>query len=211
MIGDKVIIEEIHIKKAEIVLKPLLKKYKPKMLAGIGAISGCGKTEIALVLQEKLWEDHSIRTKIIHLDDYYKIPPISREKHRRETDVIGREEIDWIKLQGIIKSYRENKKYIRVQRIHKYLDDYEFCITPSKDIDIILVEGLFSLYIQELDYKVYLDGSAEDTWEFRVKRGKEDENDEFRKYIVKREANSVVQSKKYADLVIPFKIEEEKK
>lgn len=206
MVGDKVIIEEIHIQKANIVLESLLKIYKPKMLLGIGAISGTGKTEIASVLQEKLWEGYKIRTKIIHLDDYYKIPPISREKHRRETDIIGREEINWNKLQNIIKSFKEGKKYIRVQRIHKFLDDYEFCITPCKDIDLIVFEGLFSLYIQEVDCKVYLEGSPSDTLEFRIKRGKENEHDEFREYVVKRESNSVVQSKKYADLIVPFNL-----
>lgn len=168
-------------------------------------------SEISLTLQEDLWEKYKIRTKIIHLDDYYKIPPISREKHRKDTDIVGREEIDWKKIENIIHSFKENRRYIRVQRIHKYLDDYEFCITPCKDIDVIIFEGLFSLYIQELNYKCYLNGSPEDTWKFRVKRGKENPHDEFRKYVVQREANCVVQSKKYADIIVPFNIEKEEK
>jgi len=212
MIGDRVNILPLHEKKAEIILAEVLKKYKKdsKFILAITGVSGTGKTECAYVIQEQLYKKYNIKNKVLHLDDYYKTNWHIRNKVRKETDIIGKEEIMWEKFNKVLKNFKNNEKKLYIQRIHMYIDSIEFSICNSKNIDLLIVEGLYALYGNLFDYGVYLDGNPEDTFKFRANRGKENPENKFRKYVVEREYNSVCQSKSLANLVIPFNIEDEK-
>ena len=70
------------------------------------------------------------------------------------------------------------------------------------------MEGIFTGHLKKLgllDYYVHLEGSIQETMKFRIERMKENENSNFRKKVVQKEANVVAQLKQFADLVIPFK------
>ena len=77
----------------------------------------------------------------------------------------------------------------------------------SADIDVLIIEGLYSGYMKNYgygDYSIFLEGSPKQTLAFRKKRRKENPNNEFRCRVVQKEYNIVSQLKKYADLDIPF-------
>ena len=208
MIGDIIIIEEIHRKKSGIILPEIIKRYNnKKFIVTISGISGTGKTEIASVIQHDLFYKHGLRAKQIHLDDYYKTDFHSRNNIRKETGIIGKDEISWKKLEKVVRKFRSNDLKLYVQRIHRFLDDVEYCISPNRKIDILIVEGLYGSYLSDKDFSVYLDGNIEDTYKFRKLRGKENPDDDFRRTVLEKESNCVVQSKKLSDLIIPFSID----
>jgi len=208
MIGDVVIVEPLHFVKTNIILPEIIKRFNgKKMIITIAGMSGSNKTEISTVLQRLLWEKHRIRSKQLHLDDYYLNDYHNRNEARKQTDTIGREEIDWDKLNKVLKRFRSNKKKLYVQRVHLFLDSLEYSISPNHKIQILIIEGLFANYIQDKDFAIYLDGNPKQTYEFRKKRAKENPDDKFRQYVVQRECNCVVQSKQYSDLIIPFNLE----
>ena len=208
MIGDRCLHLPIHRKKAESIEDYLIFRFSllQKILA-IGGESGTGKTEIAEELQKILFETYKFRSLIIHIDDYYNTDYHNRDKVRKETGVVGKEEINWGKLNNIIKAYKKGDSKLYIQMIHTYLDKIIHMIVPTSTIDIIIIEGLYGCYFDGADVKIYLEGSINDTYSFRKKRGKENPDDPTRQWILEKERNSVVQSKRYADMIIPFNLQ----
>jgi len=217
MIGDKIIIKPEHKKKAEVLLKALKKKYKLKgfkkgrLIVSIGGSSGASKTEVALILQENLWVKYKIRSKIIHIDDYYKILWQKRNEIRKKKGInsVGINEIEWHKLKRIIRIYKSYAKKNYCQRIHRWMDTMEYVIFNNRCCDLLIIEGLYGCYLKKLelvDFAVHLDGTPKQTLEFRKERSKENPDDDFRKAIVEKEYKDVIKLKKYADLVINWEV-----
>jgi len=206
MIGDRIIIKKIHEKKAKIILPNL----KNNRVIGIGGISGVGKSEIGLCLQELLYKNN--RTSLlISLDDYYCSNWNDRNRIRKKKGLqsVGIKEIDWDLLKKIIKQFKKKAETLNLQQINKFTNSfYETTVYNANRIDYLILEGLFVGHLKKLklvDYYVHLMGNLKETEEFRLERMKENEKDDFRKKVVQKEANVIAQLKKYADLIIPFK------
>ena len=210
MIGDTINIQQTHRDKAALILPKIMKKYKRLSVIALGGESGTGKTEVAYVLQQRLYEEYNIRVKLIHIDDYYFTYWNERNDIRKKNgiDSVGQNEIDWKKIKNIITSFKKRKQYNKVQRIHRWTDQIEQVTIDNSKIDLFIVEGLYALYLKEFaDFKVYLSGTSKDTEEFRVERGKEKQTT-FRKKILQKEGMVVRASKKDANLKIAFKVKE---
>ncbi|KKN82792.1 hypothetical protein LCGC14_0306160 [marine sediment metagenome] len=212
MVGDRLIFTSLHYTKAKLILPEFLKFYKgkSKVILAIGAISGVGKSEVAALVQEYLFYQANLHIKIIHIDDFYSTFWGNRNEVRRKTKIIGKEEISWDKINKIFSDFRAGKRKLYIQRIHKFLNSIEYSISSGRNIDILIIEGLYACYA-DADYRVYLDGTTSDTYQFRKGRGKENPDNKFRKFVVEREAACVRQSKKYADLIIPWECEADEK
>lgn len=212
MEGDKLLFRDEHFIKAEKILEniPLLKNKK--IVIAIGGESGTGKSEVAHILREKLY-DLGISAFIISLDDYYFTHWNERNKIRQQKgiDSVGKKEIDWEILDNIIETFRDpDKKECCVRRINKYTNSIEY-ITFYNNVNVLIVEGLYALEV-DADYKVYLDGSYKDTKDFREKRKKEEQTS-FRQLVLQKEREEVLSTKHKADLIISLKgdiIEKEK-
>ena len=80
----------------------------------------------------------------------------------------------------------------------------EYSISPNRAIDVLIVEGLYALYADGIDFGVYIDATVEDTYKFRKERAKENPDNKFRKIVLQKEANCVYQSKSRANITIPY-------
>ena len=86
MKGDKLVIQERHIKAAHNItelLLPQIVKARGKFIIAIAGESGSGKSEIAAAIFELLPEK-GIRSIILQQDDYFVYPPRTNDKMRRE-------------------------------------------------------------------------------------------------------------------------------
>lgn len=212
MIGDIKIPKPIHKTKAKDITSIICDDYfklpaslypNYKKIYSIGGESGTGKTEITEELQKLLFQYH-LRTLIIHIDDYYKTSWHNRDDIRKETGIIGKDEVNWHKLNSVIHDYENGKSKLYIQMIHRFLDEIIHMIVPTKNIDAILIEGLYGCYVKQAKLSFYLEGSYDDTYEFRKERGKEDPDNDFRKIVLEKERKCVVQSKQYATYTLPF-------
>jgi len=206
MIGDIILIKPRDYKKAKSIL-PIFKNGN--RVIGIGGISGVSKTETAMCLQQLLHIKNR-STLLINMDDYYFSNFMDRNRIRKKNGLktVGIKEIDWKQIKKIIKDFKNRKESINLQMINKYTNSFFECIAFNTDkVDYLIIEGLFVGHLKKLgilNYYVHLDGNIEQTSKFRKERMKENENNEFRKKIVQREANIVVQLKKYADMLVEF-------
>jgi len=204
VIGDELLLKPIHKRKTKSLLPLImLTYYHKKMIVAIGGQSGTGKTEISHLLQKSLWDKHKIRSCIISIDDYYKTMWNDRNKVRAKGGMnsVGMCEIDWKKLDIIIKRFHSKDKYLSIQRIHKFTNTLEKVIVDNSAIDILIIEGIYACHLSDATVKVFLDGSIDDTKSFRVERGKE-KLTKFRSMVLRKEAKEVALTKKNVDIII---------
>ena len=206
MLGDRLIFEKNHALKANKIYNYLINNYKKldNFIICIAGISGVGKSEISQLLQEKL-VNKNIYTYLLSLDDYYISNWEERELIRKETGIIGYKELYWDKINQIIKNFKKNKRDIYTQRLNRFTNSLEHTRINGQKINVIIVEGLYALYLKNKDFGVYLDAKINDTLKFRKKRKKENPDNDFRKKVLKIEEKDIKKSKKYADIIISYK------
>ncbi|MHA1789179.1 MAG: Hint domain-containing homing endonuclease [Candidatus Helarchaeota archaeon] len=164
-------------------------------------------SELSYAIQKKLWNKNK-SSFVISLDDYYLIHATIRATNRKKLGLnsVGLNEIEWETLKRIYEDF-QNKITINFKRTHRFLETIEHNAIDSKDIDYLIVEGLYANYLRKFynnNFSVYLEGSPSQTLKFRKMRGKEDEHDEFRIKVVQKEYNVVCQLQRYADVKLPY-------
>lgn len=205
MIGDRLLILKRHYNYANNIFEKI--DLNKRQIILIGACSGVGKTETADVLQELLF-NKSKQSLVLSLDDFYNTLPIIRNYNRKKLgiDSVGTNEIDFEELKRICNDFKKQKP-IKFRRVHKYASVVEHNVLDTDEISYLIIEGLYANYLRKLGYgdlSIYLEGTPKQTLEFRKKRNKENENDTFRKQIVKKEFHVICQLKKYADIILEF-------
>lgn len=203
MIGDLIIVSSKDYERA----KNVLEKLKGNIIL-IGGSSGTKKSELAYSLQKELFLKKK-SSLVISLDDYYTTIPSIRYYNRKKQglDSVGLIEIDWEYLKRIYEDFNK-KREIHFKRIHRFLDTIEFNTINSEEIDYLIIEGLYANYLRKFyndNFSIFLQGNPSQTLEFRKLRGKEEEDDDFRKQVVQKEFNVTNQLQRYSDLIIEYK------
>ncbi len=206
MLGDILIIREMHIAAAEVIAKRVIlerdklsKDYK--YIIGISGESGAGKSEVSHSLAKRLKEEH-IRVKILHADDYYKVPPLLRTEWRRVQGIetVGLHEYDWNLIHRNIQDFKEDRESM-MPCIDIIPEQVDKLITDFKKIDLLVVDGLYALKADGLDLRVFIDLDYHETKISQIQRGKENLND-FRMAVLEKEHQNVRSLKALADLII---------
>jgi ABC-type dipeptide/oligopeptide/nickel transport system ATPase component len=143
----------------------------------ISGLSGCGKSEIALLTADILNENNK-HVKVLSLDSFY-LP--DHEEHRKETGYVGKMEIDWVRLGNSVSN-----------------------LYFSRAFSHIIVEGLYANYYDTSDLRVFIDQGYKSSYGFRKERGKEDPDDEARKKVLRLEKEDVLPQKDKCDLILNY-------
>ncbi|MFW9906911.1 MAG: uridine kinase [Candidatus Thorarchaeota archaeon] len=192
MLGDVLLITEKHVNAAKQIIERIgdlntLEKFS----MAIGGESGSGKSEIAHMVS-KLLKKEGKYAKILHTDDYYKIPPTERSQWRKEHGIgnIGYTELDWDLINQNLKDFKENQES-KMPCIDLLTDQVDTLITNFDGISFLILDGLYCLKA-DVDLKIFIDLTYHDTKKAQIVRGKETLNEERIK-VLKRE-HEVVQS-----------------
>ena len=149
---------------------------------GIICIYGCsgtGKSEIAWNVSRILYK-RGICSHIINLDRFYKIEAKDRNAWRKENDYVGHKEMDWDRVNAEINRWTS----------HCY--------------KVLIFEGLYASHISGMRF--FIEGTPESTKEFKKLRGKENEDDEWRKEVVRREYEDIMANISKTDYTIKEEI-----
>lgn len=203
MSGDVLLIEQSHWTMAEKFVEGVFDKLLNKQIIAIAGESGSGKSCLSYCIAKTL-KDKGFYSKIISLDNYYLVPAGIRDNFRKENGLnsIGFTEIDWKTLDKNIFDFKNNME--SSLPIVELLCDLETRqIIDFSKVDILIIEGLYSLKVENTDYKIYLESDWANILSAQALRNKETIND-FRLDILKQESEYVQLLKPLAEYVFNF-------
>jgi len=204
MRGDKLIIQEEHIKATEHAMKlilPRILRTQKRFIISIAGESGTGKSEIAAVLSELLSKE-GIKSIIIQQDDYFVYPPRTNDRMRRK-DIrhVGPSEVRLTLLDENLKDIKEGEN-----EIEKPLVIYDDDLITKENaklagIKVTIVEGTYTTLLENVHQRIFIDRTYVDTREARRRRGRE-EQDEYLERVLSTEHGIISQHKARADIIV---------
>ena len=206
MLNDILIINKAHEIAAKTIFDKVMAERKEKYVITITGEVGVGKCEVSHVLG-KLLKNEGIMVKIIHMDDYYKIPPAMRTDWRKKHGVrrIGYEEYNWELINRNLEDFRNNSESM-LPSVDLMNDQVDMITTNFDQIDMLIINGLYSIRIASANLKVFIDLTYKDTFDEQKATGKEP-MDEFRLKVLEREHEVVQTLKPEADFYVDFDLD----
>lgn len=191
---DILFIEKKHESTARTIYDKVLTDRKEKYIIAISGESESGKSEISYCLGRLLRKD-GIRTKIINMDSFYLVPPMERRAWRQKHGVesIGYNEYDWKAVDDVVRGFASGSR-VEMPYADVISLQVDRLVSDFREIEVLIVNGLYSIKIKHANLKVFIEVSYTDTTE--VQRKKEMETmDEWRMKELKRE-HQVIESLK---------------
>ncbi|MBU1371077.1 MAG: adenylyl-sulfate kinase [Bacteroidetes bacterium] len=203
MLNDKLTVTPKHEQAADVVIEFMAEKLKPKYIIAIGGEVGSGKSTLAFAIAHKL-KKQGVRSKIMDLDDFYKVSPLERKEWRRTNgiDSVGPNEYDWGRIIHVINDFYENNIAVMpcVDLITDYVDEVK---TNFNGVDVAIINGLYATKIEQADLRVFIELTYDETREAQL-FGDKEEITAFRKKILEREHQMVQALKVGSDLFFDF-------
>ena len=164
---------------------------------------GKGKSTLAYLLGRKL-KMEGIKTKILDLSDFYSVPPIERRAYREKNGIesVGVEEYNWEKIESTIIKFKKGQKET-LPLVDLLTDQVDEITTNFKDVQVLIISGLYAFYCKHVDYKIFMELTYRETYEAQEYTGKE-VMDSFRRKILETEHIAVQKQKNDADVYIDF-------
>ncbi len=204
MLGDILLIQEKHKKAGETLIDKILDSKKEKYIVAISGESGSGKTELAHVIAKGM-RKHGIFAKPMHIDNFYNTHPLKRRQWRSEQgigNVVGYNEYLWDDINRVIDDFK-NGRISEMPCVDLVTEQVDKLITDFSEVDMLIVDGLYAIKTEHVDFRVFIDLTYMETKEKHTKdaRGKE-VMDEVRWATLAQEHKMVRSLKPLADIVI---------
>jgi len=204
MKGDKLVIQEGHVKAAQHIIQlllPQIRETQSKFVITIAGESGSGKSEIAAALSEFLSEN-GIKNAIIQQDDYFVYPPKTNAKMRRkDISHVGLSEVRLAVLDQNLSDIIEGGNEINKPLV---IFDEDLIIKETvklEGIKAIIVDGTYTTILKNVHQRIFIDRTYVDTINTRKCRARE-EQDEFLEKILQIEHRIISSHKPQADIIV---------
>ena len=204
MKGDKLVIQEGHVKAAQHIadlLLPQIMKTQGKFIITIAGESGSGKSEIAATLSEFL-SGKGIRCTILQQDDYFVYPPKMNARMRRgNINHVGPSEVRLATLDRDLHDIMVGKS-----EIDKPLVIFDDDLITKETIKlegtvVIIVDGTYTTLLKNVHQHIFIDRTYIDTREARRLRARE-EQDAFLERILETEHKTISSHRTQADIIV---------
>jgi uridine kinase len=163
---------------------------KPTVV-GIAGGTGSGKSTFCTLLVNEL---QNYKVEVISTDKHYKkvLPKMKSPISHKELDDFNHPD---------------------AMNYEKFMDDLRGLLNAEDQADVIIIEGIFTLYFEEirelLDLKIFVDLDADERMYRRIKRNMENwgiSMEEIADYYLQaakhQEAQFALQTKKFAEIII---------
>ena len=204
MRGDKLVINEGHIRAANQALKLLLggiTSSQGRFVVTIAGESGSGKSEIAAALSEAL-SQKGLKSIILQQDDYFVYPPqTNAEMRRKDIDHVGMSEVHLDLLDQNLKDAITGQDSIIKPLVIFDEDRITEETVNLKGIKVVIVEGTYTTTLKNAHQHIFIDRDYIDTLEARRKRAREIQ-DEFLEKVLKIEHGIIQPQIRRASIVI---------
>jgi len=203
MLNDRITVNKKHIDAANVVVDDILPEIGQKYIMAIGGEVGSGKSTLAYTIAMRLRKE-GVKSKIIDLDDFYKVPPHERKQWRRDHGIesVGPDEYDWDSINTLIGDFRQGRKSTMpcVDLITSEVDQLR---TSFKGIRVLIINGLYATKLNQADFRVFIELTYAETKEAQL-FGQKEEMTDFRKQILEREHKMVQALKPGCDMFFDF-------
>ncbi|MFC1932634.1 hypothetical protein ACFLXU_03260 [Chloroflexota bacterium] len=204
MKGDKIVIEEGHIKAASQiaeVLLPQIEESRGRSVITIAGESGSGKSEIASALSDIL-SKKGIKSAILQQDDYFVYPPkTNAEMRRKDINHVGLTEVRLGLLDQNLKDVIDGKDKIVKPLVIFDADRITEETVDLRGIKVVIVEGTYTATLKNARQHVFIDRTYIDTRETRQRRSRE-KQDAFLEEILEIEHGIISSQEVQADIVV---------
>ena len=203
MIGDHIELKAEYLNLANQVLAKISDNIGAKPFAiSISGESGSGKSTLAVALAELL--DRANQPNIIlHMDDYFKLPPLSNHKNREKNlENVGQHEVFLDLLDNHIGYIKFNKYNQLIKPLSDYAsDEIREEVVKINQNSVIIVEGTYTTLLQNIDIKIFIDRDYKSTLENRKKRAR-DPFTPFVEKVLAIEHEIISRHKTLSDIII---------
>ena len=204
MKGDKLVIQEFHVRAAESIADLLVSQIlatPDRFVISIAGESGSGKSEIAVALSESL-AHKGVLCAILQQDDYFAYPPKTNAAMRKaDIGQVGPSEVHLGLLDQHLNEVKRGSDQIRKPLV-VFEDDMITKETFHLDaVKAVIVEGTYTTTLQNVDQRVFIDRTYLDTKESRRQRARE-EQDSNLEQLLEIEHAIISSHKMQADLIV---------
>lgn len=203
MIGDNLIYHPEYKPVGNVVIAEIEKQMLKgeRLCIAVGGESGSGKTSLAYALYVDIQKFFGVQGFLFHGDDYFLYPPKDNHNRRLEDiSTVGTNEVNLELLSANILEFKKNENLVTKPLVNydenKILEEK---INPA-DFHFCLVEGTYSMLLENIDYKVFIETNYKDTKTSRLKRAR-DIIDDFNEGVLEIEHNIIKEHRKFADLI----------
>jgi uridine kinase len=204
MRGDIINLNDENRKTAWNIVEPLLheiNKTKGIYNISVAGESGAGKSIIATAIAEQL-ENKGIKVKIFQQDDYFRLPPFSNDKKRRDDLMwVGTDEVDLNLIDQHLKAAKDGSKTIEKPLVIYPENRITKEVFDMSGIKVCIAEGTYTSLLKNIDKRIFIDRDRFDTMEDRHKRGRE-VMDTFIEKVLEIEHKIISRHKDKADIII---------
>lgn len=204
MIGDNIIVKNHHMPPAGKILDRVGKRLENRtgvFVFTVGGESGSGKSTLSLAMKTLL-EERGNKTFIFHMDDYFRYPPHDNHQKRLE-DIswVGPGEVNLELLQEHVDKVKEGTGMLRKPLVHYRENLIREVIVEMDDVGVVIVEGTYTTLLENIDCKVFMLRNYIDTYEARVRRGR-DQLIPFNEKVLEIEHEIIRKHADLADILI---------
>jgi uridine kinase len=175
MIREVIQIQEHYCETAHRIVPFFHAKYGKgkRLVIAIGGESGSGKSVTAVCLHQVLTQlGHACR--LIHLDDYFFLPPNSNHQQRlKGLEFVGMQEVNMALLQAHIDAFLAGQTTL-VKPVSNYLTNtLEEETLDLEGVGVLIVEGVYALALHSVNLKIFILKNYLETKAQRLQRARD--------------------------------------
>lgn len=201
MIGDKIDTTKLNMKAAFEILKQFdWLVSQRKIILGIAGESGSGKTYMSAALSDA-FKEQQVSVVVLHMDDFFKLPPQTNHQNRlNDISNVGPSEVDLKRIESVINDFKRGKKEVLIPRVNYYENTIEEIIQAIGDAQVLIIEGTYTFYLKDIDFKLFMSRNYQQTKTLRQQRARGNEaQDPFVDEVLKIEHKLIEPFKGVAD------------
>jgi uridine kinase len=205
MIGDKLVITEYGRRNGRKVVEEVLKRVsgiRRVFVVTVAGESGSGKSETAFTTAQELGKV-GLKAIILAQDDYFRLPPRTNSKKRREDiDWVGPGEVRLDLMDEHLQAARQGVKEIIKPLVYFNEDRIGDERLLLDGIEAVIAEGTYTTILKEADIRVFIDADYRSTLNHRKKRARDEAEGDFIENVLDIEHRIISSHKSLADVVL---------
>ncbi len=144
-----------------------------RRVVGVAGESGSGKSMTADGLA-RACNDAGLRTLVLNQDNYFFLPPRTNHEHRIESlDNVGVHEVDLALIASHIAAFRARASDVVAPLVDYPGNRFMTQTFNFAEFELLIVEGTYVLQLDDLDVRIFLEATHEDTQERRRIRNRD--------------------------------------